>query len=114
MSEIINVDLESVPVTMWCILMHCVLRDNTLYVDQSIPLFLLHKLQCVNATPLQSSAPLCGGGGVIERSRRDKLQAPNVTVGTRFNKGTEHRWMSCRNTWNTMALISLTSLCKRG
>lgn len=36
------------------------------------PVFLLHKVHCVSAKPLQSSAPSGGGGVVIEGSRRGK------------------------------------------
>lgn len=55
---------------------------------------------------LQSSAPMCGGGGVIERIRRDK------TPGTKWyakhlNKGAEHRWMPSSQTWNTIVTTVL-------
>lgn len=46
---------------------------------QYSPVF--HPQDTVCAEPLQSSAPLCGGGGVIERGRRDK------TAGTKCYTG---------------------------
>lgn len=48
----------------------------------------------------------CVGVGVSLRGGGTKLQAPNVTVRTWFNKGIEHKWMPCRHTWNTLVPIS--------